>query len=125
MFRKEILTELLVEDCVNTITIQMAGQPRNFLHISLKRLWTMRSLLTSEGLHEVLFASIAQKLARVFRVDFANQRIDSVHIQSKMRHLSCISLFVKTIKKHWEMEKVTGKRPMRNISYAHMHSARV
>ena len=70
-----------------------------YSYVSLKSLWTMRSLLTAEGLHEVLFDSVAQKLAKVFKVDFANQRIDSVHIQSNMRHLGRISLFVKTIKK--------------------------
>lgn len=70
-----------------------------YSYVSLKSLWTMRSLLTAEGLHEVLFTSIAQKLAKIFKVDFTSQRIDSVHIQSNMRHLGRISLFVKTIKK--------------------------
>jgi hypothetical protein len=70
-----------------------------YSYVSLKSLWTMRCLLTEKGLHEVLFDTVAQKLAKVFKVYFAKQRIDSVHIQSNMRHLGRISLFVGTIKK--------------------------
>ena len=68
-------------------------------YVSLKSLWTMRYQFTEKGLHEVLFDTVARKLAEVFKVDFAKQRIDSVHIQSNMRHLGRISLFVRTIKK--------------------------
>jgi hypothetical protein len=68
-------------------------------YVSLRSLWTMRCQLTEKGLHKVLFAKVAQKLAKVFKVDLSKQRIDSVHIQSNMRRLGRISLFVKTIKK--------------------------
>lgn len=68
-------------------------------YVSLRTLWTMRDQLTEKGLHEVLFETVAQKLAGVFKVDFVKQRIDSVHIQSNMRHLGRMSLFVTTIKK--------------------------
>lgn len=68
-------------------------------YVSLRSLWTMRDRLTEKGLHKILFAKVAQKLAKVFKVDLSKQRIDSVHIQSNMRHLGRIGLFVKTIKK--------------------------
>lgn len=68
-------------------------------YVSLRSLWTMRDHLTEKGLHKVLFDKVAQKLAKVFKVDFSKQRIDSVHIQSNMRRLGRIGLFVKTIKK--------------------------
>jgi hypothetical protein len=68
-------------------------------YVSIRSLWTMRDQLTEKGLHKVLFEKVAQKLAKVFKVDLSKQRIDSVHIQSNMRHLGRISLFVKTIKK--------------------------
>lgn len=70
-----------------------------YSYVSLKSLWTMRHLLSEEGLQQELFDAVCQKLANVFRVDFQHQRIDSVHIQSNMRHLGRISLFVKTIRK--------------------------
>jgi hypothetical protein len=70
-----------------------------YSYVSLKSLWTMRYQLTEMGLHKVLFDSVGQKLAKVFKVSFAHQRIDSVHIESNMRHLGRISLFVRTIKK--------------------------
>ena len=68
-------------------------------YVSLGSPWTMRDQLTEKGLHKILFEKVAQKLAKVFKVDFSKQRIDSVHIQSNMRRLGRISLFVKTIKK--------------------------
>jgi hypothetical protein len=68
-------------------------------YVSLRSLWTMRDQLTEKGLHKVLFEKVAQKLAKVFKIDLSKQRIDSVHIQSNMRRLGRISLFVKTIKK--------------------------
>ena len=78
--------------------LNVTGNSDKFSYVSLKSLWNMRNLLTNEGLYSVLFDNTAQKLAKVFEVDFTKQRIDSVHIQSNMRHLGRISLFSKTIK---------------------------
>lgn len=69
-----------------------------YSYVSLRSIWKMRQMLTDENLHEALFAQITRKLAKIFDVDFKNQRIDSVHVQSNMRHLGRISLFCKTIK---------------------------
>lgn len=79
--------------------LNITGSTDKTSYVSLKSLWNMRDLLTKEGLYTVLFENTAQKLADVFKVDFAKQRIDSVHIQSNMRHLGRISLFSSTIKK--------------------------
>ncbi len=68
-------------------------------YVSLRSPWKMRHILASENLHQVMFNKITQKLAKVFKVDFKKQRIDSVHIRSKMRHPGRISLFCRTIKK--------------------------
>lgn len=68
-------------------------------YVSLRTIWKMRQLLIQENLHDVLFKKINKKLAKIFKVDFKHQRIDSVHIQSNMRHLGRISLFCRTIKK--------------------------
>ena len=70
-----------------------------YSYVSLKSLWTMRHILSEEGLYHELFDTVCRKLADVFTVNFQQQRIDSVHIQSNMRHLGRISLFVRTIKK--------------------------
>jgi hypothetical protein len=63
-----------------------------------KTLWSMRSLLTREGLYSTLFDAVTDKLKTVFDVDTDRQRLDSVHIFSNMRHLSRIGLFSRTIK---------------------------
>ena len=78
--------------------LNIVGYSDQVSYVCLKSLWSMRNLLTEEGLYTVLFDKTAQKLAKVFEVDFAKQRIDSVHVQSNMRHLGRISLFSKTIK---------------------------
>ncbi len=68
-------------------------------YVSLKTIWSLRKLLRRENFHEILFKKINKKLSKVFKVDFKHQRIDSVHIQSNMRHLGRISLFCSAIKK--------------------------
>jgi len=64
-----------------------------------KTLWSMRSKLIDNELDNLLFASITQKLAKVFKVDADKQRIDSVHIKSNMRRLGRINIFAKAIHK--------------------------
>ena len=71
----------------------------NASYVSEKSLWTMRDILATEGLQDKLFENTLARLAKVFDVDMKKQRLDSVHIQSNMRHLGRIGLFVKTIKK--------------------------
>lgn len=68
-------------------------------YISSKTLWTMRNFVYQNGLDEILFENITAKLAKVFKVNTDNQRIDSVHIKSNMRRLGRISIFVTTINK--------------------------
>ena len=60
---------------------------------------TLRKHLTEDGLYVEMFEKATEKLAKIFKVDFDKQRLDSVHIQSNMRHLERISLFTRTIKK--------------------------
>jgi len=62
-----------------------------------KTLWNFRSIMTHNALDICVFNQVTEKLARVFDVDAHNQRLDSVHIKSNMRHLSRIGLFSKTI----------------------------
>lgn len=79
--------------------LNITSNSDQYSYVSLKSLWSMRDMLTSEGLYHTLFDAVTGKLAKVFKVDFAKQRLDSVHIRSNMRHLGRISLFAKTIKK--------------------------
>jgi len=70
----------------------------NASYVSNKTLWTMRDKLSTEKAYNDIFDITLKRLAEIFKVDFSKQRIDSVHIQSNMRHLGRIGLFVKTIK---------------------------
>ena len=68
-------------------------------YVSHKSLWTMRDKLTTDGIYNEIFNTSLQTLAELFKADLAKQRMDSVHIQSNMRHLGRIGLFAKVIKK--------------------------
>jgi len=64
-----------------------------------KTLWNMRNIVVENGLDSILFDRTTDKLAKVFKVDTDNQRIDSVHIKSNMRRLGRIGIFVSSISK--------------------------
>jgi hypothetical protein len=64
-----------------------------------RTLWHLRQLVTERELDTVLFQKITVKLARIFKVDTSQQRLDSVHIRSNMRHLGRIGIVVQTIHK--------------------------
>jgi len=64
-----------------------------------KTLWNMRSIVVDNGLDATLFDHITDKLAKVFKVNTSNQRIDSVHITSNMRRLGRIGIFTSSINK--------------------------
>ena len=68
-------------------------------YISHKTLWTMRDKLSTEEIYQDIFKSTLKTLEKLFQADLRKQRMDSVHIQSNMRHLGRIGLFVRTIKK--------------------------
>lgn len=68
-------------------------------YMSGKTLWNMRNIVVENGLDEVLFECITNKLASVFNVNTDTQRIDSVHIKSNMRRLGRIGIFASGINK--------------------------
>ena len=68
-------------------------------YISEKTLWHWRQVLTDNGLDQLIFDNIRVKLAKVFKVNTDEQRIDSVHIKSNMRRLGRIGIFSQTIHK--------------------------
>ncbi len=67
-------------------------------YICGKSIWTMRDKLSTEAAYNDIFATSLNRLAKIFKADLSKQRMDSVHLQSNMRHLGRIGLFVKTIK---------------------------
>jgi gas vesicle protein len=64
-----------------------------------KTLWNMRNIVVENGLDAMMFDRTTDKLAKVFKVDTDNQRIDSVHIKSNMRRLGRIGIFASSISK--------------------------
>ena len=75
--------------------------------LSLKTLWTIRQLLTQEGLAQKTFDDVTDELANAYGVDTRLQRLDSVHIHSNMARLGRVrllarvcTLFLKNLKRH-------------------------
>jgi len=79
--------------------LDVPGDSDGEAYLCLKSLWTMRKHLTDDGLYVEMFEQATKNLSEVFKVDFDKQRLDSVQIQSNMRHLGRIALFSRTIKK--------------------------
>ena len=67
--------------------LDVSGDSDLEANVSLKSLWSIRKHLTEDGLYVEMFEKATEKLAKIFKVDFDKQRLDSVHIQSNMRHL--------------------------------------
>jgi len=68
-------------------------------YMCAKTLWSVRKIVTENGLEQVLFEKVVDVLAKDFSVDTSRQRLDSVHITSNMRHLGRISIFARSIHK--------------------------
>jgi len=68
-------------------------------YICPKTLWNMRSIVVDNTLDAIIFDHITDKLAKVFKVNTDEQRIDSVHIKSNMRRLGRIGIFTSSINK--------------------------
>lgn len=66
-------------------------------YMSLKTLWNFRSKVIEKGLDGEIFSSGTEKLAKVFKVNTDNQRIDSVHIRSNMKRLGRINIFARSM----------------------------
>jgi len=68
-------------------------------YVSPRTLWTMRDIIGSLKLEQVLFENVTVALTKLFELDPSKQRLDSIHIFSNMAHLGRIRLFVRTIRK--------------------------
>jgi transposase len=68
-------------------------------YVSLKTIWNMREIITKSGIGNLIFDKVTSKLIDEFKVSPNNQRLDSMHITSNMRHLGRIGIFVQTIRK--------------------------
>jgi len=68
-------------------------------YVSLKTIWSMRELITKSGIQDLIFDRVISKLIDEFKVSPDNQRLDSMHITSSMRHLGRIGIFVQSIRK--------------------------
>jgi len=68
-------------------------------YMSLKTLWNVRNIVSSNRLEKEIFSAGTTELARAFNVNTDKQRLDSVHIKSNMRRLSRIGIFSQSIHK--------------------------
>ena len=76
-------------------------------YISERTIRTYRKILIKKGLDRVLFETLTDSLIKAFGVDTTKQRLDSTLIQSNMRKLGHIRIFVNTIRKFLKKLKRT------------------
>lgn len=79
--------------------LDIPGESDEDKYLSPRTLWTMRNLVTDEGLDGALFEEITSRLAKVFSVKTDKQRLDSVHVKSNMRRLGRLGIFQNVIRK--------------------------
>lgn len=79
--------------------LDVTGESDQAAYLSPKTLWTMRSMAVQKEVASELFDVVTDKLKRVFEVDTTQQRLDSMHMVSNMRHLGRIGLMARTIRK--------------------------
>ena len=79
--------------------LDMPEESDGVKYLSPKTLWSMRNIVTDNNLDTVLFEQITDTLAKAFKVDTTQQRLDSVHIKSNMRRLGRIGIFVRCLHK--------------------------
>ncbi len=63
-----------------------------------RTLWGLREWATENGLVDILFDRVTGRLAEVFSVDPAKQRLDSTHTKSNMKRLGRIRIFSRAIR---------------------------
>jgi len=78
------------------LNITSAGDAEAYM--CTKTLWNVRNIIAENEIDKILFNSITDHLIEVFDVNTSNQRLDSVHIQSNMRHLGRIRIIATSIK---------------------------
>ena len=79
-----------------------------------KTLRNHRRLFITEGLDEVLFRRMTDRLVRAFAVDTARQRMDSTALRSAMRSLTRLGIVVETIcKSSRHMQRMTIRHSKR------------
>ena len=67
--------------------------------LSLKTLWSMRHILTTDKLAKSIFNDATDRLKEVYQVDTSLQRLDSVHIHSNMARLGRVRLLARVCTK--------------------------
>lgn len=67
--------------------------------LSLKTLWSMRHILTTDKLAKPIFIDATDRLKEVYQVDTKLQRLDSVHIHSNMARLGRVRLLARVCTK--------------------------
>lgn len=77
--------------------LDIVGESDEAKYMSLKTLWNFRAIMVRQELDREIFDVIADKLAKVFRVNLEKQRLDSVHIRSNMKRLGRINIFARSM----------------------------
>lgn len=95
---EEVLFELSFNEAWH-YALDILGESDDAKYLCPKTLWNIRKLVTDNELDGVLFRTVTDKLAEVFKVEAGKQRLDSVHIKSNMRRLGRIGIFVKSLHK--------------------------
>jgi hypothetical protein len=86
--------------------------------VSLKTLWTMRHILTTDKVAKTIFDDVTDRLKEIYKVDTSLQRLDSVHIHSNMARLGRVRLLARVCRKF-----IINLKRQHDILYASVSSS--
>jgi len=96
--------------------LDITGTEDSEAYICPKTLWSARNIIAENNIDEIFFKTITDHLIEVFNVDTSKQRLDSVHIQSNMRHLGRIRIITASIKSFIENLKRQHPEQYKDLS---------
>ena len=79
--------------------LNITGFSDDETYLCPKTLWNVRQVVIEHNIDKVLFEQITDHFIKTFDVETGNQRLDSIHIKSNMRHLGRVRIIAATINK--------------------------
>jgi len=79
--------------------LNITGFSDDETYLCPKTLWNVRQVVIEHNIDKVLFEQITDHFIKTFDVETRNQRLDSIHIKSNMKHLGRVRIIAATINK--------------------------
>jgi hypothetical protein len=87
-----------MHDALWNYALHLDSEDDKDCYLVLRTYWDFRNRVQEAGLADPIFLILTKKIAKKFNVLLKKQRLDSTHLNSNMKKLGRISLFIHTIR---------------------------